>query len=113
MIMRLRGGGGPQEQLEMNLAAGGLINQTIIKDSITSKWNKAQTMVFNVQILNSNHFRHITGISPLPSPVSAETYFEQGYPLFEIYEEPSTIAGDFALVKSVGQIDGTSDPNLK
>lgn len=27
-----------------------------------------------------------------------------------MYEEPSVIAGDFSMVKSVGQLDGTIDP---
>jgi hypothetical protein len=123
-VLRLRGGGGGQEipyppqavssnsQPQMGIAAGGHIDQAVKRDRGRYRWNASETKVFNVQILNSLHFQHVTGIAPPNSPVSAATYARHGYPFFSMYEEPSTVVGQFSIVKSVGQIDNTSDPSI-
>lgn len=124
-MLRLRGGGGGAEppsaaqatakstsQPEMGIAAGGQIDQVVKRDSGEYKWDATQTKVFNVQVLNSLHFKQITGVAPPASPISPATYAKHGYPFFTMYEEPSTVAGEFSIVKSVGQIDGSSDPSI-
>jgi hypothetical protein len=46
------------------------------------------------------------GICAPPTPVTARSYAQQGFPFFAIYEEPkSSISGDFSLVQSVAAID--------
>lgn len=96
----------------MNLAVGGLIDQAIFEDERTTRWDTSNPKVFNVQILNSHHFHQVTGL-PLPeSPISATTYFQQGLPFFKIYEEPTSVAGGFSMVKSIGQIEHTKEPEL-
>ena len=91
--------------IEMGIAAGGLIKQTIAADSGKRKFNAALTKTFNVQILNSMHYTEVTGKQPPEPVVDVRTYAEHGYPCFEIYEEPSTVCGQFDGVKSIKQLD--------
>lgn len=104
IILRLRGGGGPPE---LGISAGGLIRQTIIKDSFRPDiWQPEYGTIFNVQILNSTIFRQVTGKAPPTSPITSWTYADHGYPYFAIYNElPSGIVGQFEGVKSVNQMD--------
>ncbi|XTI83544.1 hypothetical protein V2W45_113993 [Cenococcum geophilum] len=108
LVLRLRGGGGTnpvytydQIQPEMGIAAGGLIKQAIVRDT-GRKWLATQTKTFNMQVLNTLHFRHVTGFQPSEPPIDARTYATYGYPFFSMYEEPSDVSGDFSLVKSIG-----------
>jgi hypothetical protein len=94
----------------MNLAAGGKIEQTIVKDPGTYQWDSNGSRWFNIQILNSANFQRITGLPQPQTPVDVQTYVAHGFPFFEMWEEPSDIAGDFAIVQSVGQIDEVVDP---
>jgi len=97
---------------EMGIAAGGFIDQAIVRDPKDVKWDTEQPKVFNVQILNSQSFGSITGSAPPNSPIDASTYAKYGYPFFRMYEEPTDVAGEFSMVKSVGQIDETPEPAL-
>lgn len=112
VILRLRGGGGAEQNREMGVAAGGLINQSVIRDPGTHKWIPMQTKLFNVQILNTPNFQYVTGFPPPQPSIDARTYARYGYPFFSIYEEPTTVAGDFSTLKSVGEIDEIADPGL-
>lgn len=83
-------------QYEMNLAAGGAIQQHIQEDQHdASDWQKDRTTVFNVQILNSALFRTVTGLEPPPCPIDAKTYKALGYSFFDIPEAVSNIHGTF------------------
>jgi hypothetical protein len=107
--MRLRGGGPPPEDTELVLAAGGRIKQTIIRDtSSKTDWDETRSIIFSVQILNSERYQAVTGRTPPKTPITAQTYRRHGLPYFAIYgEEPSGIRGDFSAVKSVNTIDKT------
>lgn len=109
LVLRLRGGGGGPVNPELGLAAGGLIKQTIVKDTVDpSRWAPEYGTIFNVQILNSEFFKEVTGIAPPSTPVTAVTYAEHGYPYFSIYDEqPTDIHGNFDVVQSVNQLDRT------
>lgn len=96
----------------MGVAAGGLINQAIVRDPGTHKWDASQTKIFNVQILNTLHFEHVTGFRAPNPPIDASTYAAYGYPFFSMYEEPTQISGDFTSVRSIGQIDGVQDLSI-
>lgn len=104
LVLRLRGGGDPPD---MGISAGGLISQTIIKDSHNpSIWQSECGVIFNVQILNSALFRAVTGTPAPASPVTADTYATNGCPYFAFYDEkPSGVSGDFEGVKSVNELD--------
>lgn len=49
-------------------------------------------------------------MAPPETPISARTYASQGLPFFEIYNETSTIEGDFGDVKSVDTMDAEKSP---
>ena len=106
MVMKLRGGGTvPLPDPEMSVGAGGPIHQSIIPDPFDpSSWDLCGTLSFNAQIVNSEIFRSITKRDPPPTPISARTYAESGFPFFKLYEEMSPIAGNFEGLKSVAQI---------
>lgn len=96
----------------MNVAAGSLISQAIVKDPKTYQRDTPQTKVFNVQIHNSQHFQTVMGVAP--------TYITSGYsylctvrfPFFIICEEPTAVSEDFSMVKSSTQINSTSGTRL-
>ncbi|KAH7186038.1 uncharacterized protein B0J16DRAFT_372763 [Fusarium flagelliforme] len=111
VALRLRGGWLPPK-VEMSIAAGGLINQGIVKLP-RGDYQKTFPVTFNVQILNSTSFQHVTGKTPPQSPISAETYADAGYPFFSMYEEPiTTISGDFEGLKSVAQVDEVNEESM-
>jgi len=91
----------------MSLAAGGLIKQSINADTYpASIWDPESTIMFNIQLLNSESFMAVTGRAPPSSPIDAKTYQQHGYPFFDIWnEELSGVKGNFGVVKSVGEID--------
>lgn len=86
----------------MGVAAGGLIDQAVVRDSGKHNWILTQTKLFNVQILNTLNFQHVTGFPPPQPSIDARTYAKYGFPFFSFYEELTTVAGDFSTVKSVG-----------
>ncbi|SCO48169.1 uncharacterized protein FFMR_09074 [Fusarium fujikuroi] len=91
-FVRLRGGNSMIEEQEMNIAAGGLICQSII--------------------LNSARFKRITGQEPPGSPVSAATYAKAGHPFFSLDEGPTTISGNFSDLQSMAQLKGRPERNV-
>ncbi|KAH6682475.1 hypothetical protein B0J14DRAFT_468361 [Halenospora varia] len=94
------------DEYEMAVAVGGFVNQTIIKDPILTKdWDKDNTIMFNIQLLNAGFFEHLLGIPPPSTSHSGDYYSDLRLPFFEHYEEPSGINGEFWAVKSVGQIE--------
>ena len=106
-------GSDPFEPMEMNLAAGGQIDQTIVLDKGIHYWDKDQAKYFNVQILGSTTFQRVTGLPPPTTPVEASVYAQFGYPFFQMWEEPTTVSGNFSTVRSIGEIDETIEPPLQ
>lgn len=106
LVLRLRGSGPPVDP-EMALAAGGLIKQTVIRDTYDpSIWDVDNSTIFNVQILNSAIFEQITGKAPPKTPVTGQAYAEHGFPYFDIFDEKASgVKGDFEGVKSVNEKD--------
>ncbi|CAG7558679.1 unnamed protein product [Fusarium equiseti] len=96
---------------EMNIAAGGLIDRGIVQIP-RYDYLKTVPLTFNVQILNSASFKHVTGEDPPDSTISAKTYAEAGYPFFSMYEEATTISGGFEGLKSVAQMDEVSEESM-
>jgi hypothetical protein len=97
----------------MSIGAGGLIKQSIVRDTGDLEWLKSETKTVNIQIVNSGEFRAITSRQPPEPPIDIETYEQYGYPFFTIYEEPSYISGDFSSIRSINQIDKVHDPNYR
>ncbi|KAF9777149.1 hypothetical protein IL306_004576 [Fusarium sp. DS 682] len=92
LFVRLRGGSAFIHEAEMNIAAGGLIRQNIILNSVT--------------------FKRVTGQEPPESPISAATYAKAGNPFFSLDEGPATISGDFSDLQSLAQLKGRSERNV-
>ena len=93
------------DKVKMGIAAGGLIKQSIVEDPYPAdKWDRDRTITFNVQILNSEMFRLVTGLNPPVSPIEAKAYAKYGLPFFDLYEESLSVAGEFGKVKSVKQL---------
>ncbi|CEF76426.1 hypothetical protein FGSG_08156 [Fusarium graminearum PH-1] len=107
---RLRGGA-VGNSAEMHMAAGGRITQGIVALQ-KLRYSKTVPVTFNVQVLNSASFERVTGKKPPQSPITAKWYADAGYPFFSIYEEPTTICGDFTGVKSIAEIDGTTEESM-
>ncbi|TVY84932.1 hypothetical protein LSUE1_G002974 [Lachnellula suecica] len=85
---------------------GGMIQQTIVKDLLPAwNWDKDNTNMFNVQLLNASSFEQLLGFKPPRTPVTSAVYKRFGYPFFKLYEEPSGIKGKFKAIKSVGEIE--------
>ena len=98
------------KNLELGIAPGGLIRQTIVADPYSpDSWEPERSISFNVQMLNSELFHQVTGQAPPPTPITAQTYADHGLPFFKLYEEKSGIEGDFKGVKSVKAMDNAKD----
>lgn len=90
----------------MAIAPGGLIKQTIVKDTVCPQhWDVEKIMVANISLINASAFKSITGIQAPRTPVCTATYAKYGLPFFELYKEPSGIQGDFKAIQSVAQLD--------
>lgn len=46
------------------------------------------------------------------SSVTVETYRQHGFLFYAMYGEPTTVAGNFDLVKSIVQLQGIKDPSV-
>ena len=93
----------------MGVAAGGLIKQTICKDTHNPKiWHPEHSTILNFSILNSESFKTVTGKEPPETPITATTYAEYGLPYFSLLDEtPTGIHGNSSEVASVAMKDGT------
>lgn len=92
----------------MGVGGGGLIRQSIKRDTQTRAWDANNTALVNIQILNARFFERFTGLKPLHSPVTAKTYAKAKLPYFEIPDElPGGVYGDFHRVKSINHLDNS------
>lgn len=119
--MNLRGGGWVNPELmgkgaaaalastkkqEMAIAPAGLINQAIVRDPIDAAvWDKENTIMFNVQLLNASVFQGLLGLPAPTTPITPALYSLYGFPFFKMYEEKSSIKGTFPGIKSVAELD--------
>lgn len=96
---------------EMGLAAGGKMKQKIYPDPHgIDVWDGNNHCEVVVHIVNSEMFTSITGIEPPPTPVSAKTYTDYGYPWFALYDEHS---GDINPTDELKGVKGISDIDKK
>ena len=103
----------PAPGLEMGLAAGGEMKQEIYPDEYGADvWDPQRSGRVFVHIANSMAWREITGEEAPPTPVSACSYTENGFPWFALYDEDRgdlEPAEALAGVKSVKQMDREND----
>lgn len=72
----------------MGLGAGGVMRQKIYPDPHgIDVWEPQPAGSVVVHIINSEHFREITGSAPPATPVDAGAYTKHGFPWFDLYDE--------------------------
>ena len=99
--------------MEMGIAAGGMMKQKIYPDPHgIDTWDQDNYGQVYVHIVNSMMYREITGQEPPPTPISARTYTQYGFPWFDLYDDKmADIAAPEQLkqVKSVKQMDAEKE----
>jgi hypothetical protein len=94
----------------MGFAPGGQIDQKVVEDPHgLDTWDPDRVATLIVHVLNSAQYHAVTGGPAPPSPVSAATYTEHGFPWFKLYEEdPYVPAADpFAGLTTIADIPGS------
>jgi hypothetical protein len=72
----------------MGIGAGGVMRQKIYPDPHgIDVWDQSNPGTVFVHLVNSLHFRQITGADPPRPPIDARTYTEHGLPWFDLYDE--------------------------
>ncbi|MGH8065958.1 MAG: hypothetical protein ACRERE_12160 [Candidatus Entotheonellia bacterium] len=93
----------------MGLGAGGKMEQKIYPDPYgLASWDMANYGCALVHIVNSEQYRELTGRVPPPTPISAKTYTDYGFPWFDLYDEAQgdvTAPERLRTIKTVGEID--------
>jgi hypothetical protein len=107
-----RSAGKPKAR-SMGLAGGGKIVQKIYPDPYgIETWDESNYGRVFVHIVNSEMWREITGEDLPPTPVSAHTYTQHGFPWFKLYDEhqndlpPSTILSGVKPVAAMDALNG-------
>ena len=89
------------------LGAGGKMKQEIYPDEYgPDVWDPERSGRVFVHIANSMAWRDITGEEPPPTPVSARTYSEHGFPWFSLYDEGR---GDVAPAKTLKEVKSVKE----
>jgi len=86
----------------MGLGVGGHMRQMIYPDRYgLDTWDTENSGSVFVHIINSEQYRDITGHAPPPTPVSAKSYTEHGFPWFDLYDEDK---GTVRASKKLGKV---------
>jgi hypothetical protein len=76
-------GGGTKSDYSplLDVGAGGKIRQRIVPDEEDPRsWNVNEACLINIQIVNAESFRTMTGLEPPPCPISFDDYLKRGIP---------------------------------
>jgi hypothetical protein len=112
LVLRLRGGGHPDEEVRSGFAAGGKISQKINRDPLpTIAYDHSRAQQFHITVINAAYFTSLTGLPCPPSPISPQTYLRHKLPWFTLYDEDIPTANNaksvtpLAGVRSIAQVD--------
>lgn len=91
----------------MSVAVSGCIGQVIhLDNSGPQTWDSSRTTCVDVQLLDCEVFKRVTGLDPPKPPISAMEYRERGYLYHErSNNETSELNTMFSDVRPVNQID--------
>lgn len=64
-------------------------------------WDQSQRTRVFVHIVNSEHWREITGEEPPLSPVTARSYANAGLPWFDLYDEGAPTLAPTGILENV------------
>jgi len=96
---------------ELGLGAGGKMKQKIYPDPHgVDTWDTNNYGSVFVHLVNSEQYRDLTGLEPPPTPISAQTYTENGLPWFDLYDEA---LGDLAVPEGLTQIESIKQLDKK
>ncbi|KIL67239.1 hypothetical protein M378DRAFT_159641 [Amanita muscaria Koide BX008] len=89
LVLRLRGGrDGDSADLQSGFAAGGRISQKINRDRLpVTAYDQRKSKRLHVSVINAAYFSTITGLPSPPTPISAQTYLNSGFPWYALYDE--------------------------
>jgi hypothetical protein len=86
--MRARRRQGELAPQTMGLGAGGTMRQKIYPDPHGLEvWDQDNSGAVIVHLVNSLHFKELTGVEPPPTPIEADVYTKHGFPWFDLYDE--------------------------
>ena len=98
--------------IRAGFAAGGQISQKINRDPLPiTAYDHSKVQQFHITVINAAYFSAITGLPSPPSPITAKSYIEHGFPWFELYDEHIPTANNtssatpLAAVRSIAQMD--------
>lgn len=95
--------------VEMGIGSGGRMKQKIYPDPHgVDTWDQENYGRVFVHIVNSMMYREITGKEPPPTPITAKTYTQYGFPWFDLYDEDLgdiTVPETFKKIKTIKEID--------
>jgi hypothetical protein len=92
----------------MGFVPGGQIDQKVLVDPHgIDTWDVDNFGTLIVHVLNSAQYEAVTGRPAPPSPVSARTYAEHGFPWFRHYEEGDDVrpAEALAALTSIAELN--------
>ncbi|KAA6185295.1 hypothetical protein F2Q65_09350 [Thiohalocapsa marina] len=85
---------------QVELAAGGLIRQDIIKDPHgLDVWDQSRVSRCFVHLLNAEHYQAVTGERPPHPPFRARDYAKAGLPWFHLDSDGEALEGAAPLAK--------------
>jgi hypothetical protein len=86
----------------MGFVPGGQIDQKVLADPHgVDTWDPERFGTLVVHVLNSAQYAAVTGRPAPPSPVSARTYAEHGFPWFRRFEEAADVPPADALAQLI------------
>ncbi|MBD1847088.1 hypothetical protein H6F89_27520 [Cyanobacteria bacterium FACHB-63] len=96
---------------EMGLGAGGKMHQKIYSDPYgVDTWDLANCGSIVVHIINSEQYRELTGLEPLPTPITAQDYTQYGFPWFALYDEEK---GDVPVAEPLSRVKPIQEQESK
>lgn len=101
----------------MGAGAGGQMKQKIYPDAYGLRvWDQGNWGGVFVHLVDVGQFEALTGHKPPPSPISAQTYTEHGFPWFDLYDEhlgTLEAAPKLKKVKPLQQLEGSQEEGLE
>jgi hypothetical protein len=93
----------PNEPTVLGIGAGGSIVQDIERDESDPRlWDRANSKIVNIHLLDAATFRSVTGLEPPCSPINSRTYADAGLP-FQMRPTPEVKS---RAVSAEGAFDG-------
>jgi hypothetical protein len=92
----------------LGLGAGGSIHQHIERDTYDHRiWDVESTKILNVQIIDSTTFKHVVGLNPPETPITAHMYKTMNLPFYRLWREEGKddgVAGTWGNLKGVAEL---------